>query len=66
MFDTPLPVGKPPYEFLGSPLAGLEQNDDSIQVGPGLGRDAAVIDIGGTQLVIKNDPVTFVSQEAGV
>ncbi len=66
MTDACLPVGKLPYELLGSLLAGLESVDDSVVVGPGLGRDAAVIDLDGTLLVIKNDPITFVSQEAGV
>lgn len=64
MNDATLPVGKLPFELLGSLLATLTPADDSVVVGPGPGRDAAVIDIGGTLLVIKNDPVTFVSQEA--
>lgn len=66
MTENHLPVGKLPFELLGSLLAGLESVDDSVVVGPGLGRDAAVIDLDGTLLVIKNDPITFVSQEAGV
>ncbi|MEZ4665371.1 MAG: AIR synthase-related protein [Thermomicrobiales bacterium] len=60
-----MPVGKLPFDLLGSLLAGLSLDDESVVVGPGLGRDAAVIDIDGTLLVIKNDPVTFVTQEAG-
>ena len=66
MTETHLPVGKLPFELLGTLLAGLESRDDAVVVGPGLGRDAAVLDIGGTLLVIKNDPITFVSKEAGV
>ncbi len=66
MTDASLPVGKLPFELLGSLLAGLDSHDDSVVVGPGLGRDAAVIDLDGTLLVIKNDPITFVSQDAGV
>ena len=66
MTDASLPVGKLPFELLGSLLAGLEFHDDSVVVGPGLGRDAAVIDLDGTLLVIKNDPITFVSHEAGI
>ena len=65
MTEVPLPVGKLPFELLGSLLATLGPADDSVLVGPGLGRDAAVIDIDGTLLVVKNDPITFVSQEAG-
>lgn len=66
MIDETLPVGKLPFEVLGSLLATLTPADDSVVVGPGLGRDAAVIDVSGTHLVIKNDPITFVSREAGV
>jgi hydrogenase expression/formation protein HypE len=65
MAETSLPVGKLPFELLGSLLGELEANDESVIVGPGLGRDAAIIDIGGSQLVIKNDPITFVSKQAG-
>ncbi len=65
MSNAHLPVGKLPFELLGSLLAGLESTDESVVVGPGLGRDAAVLDLDGTLLVIKNDPITFVSQEAG-
>lgn len=65
MSDSSLPVGKLPFELLGALLGSLETQDKSVVVGPGLGRDAAVIDIDGTQLVIKNDPVTFVTQQAG-
>src|SRR5215203_1680918 len=66
MTDSSLPVGKLPFELLGSLLAGLASTDASVVVGPGLGRDAAVIDLDGSLLVIKNDPITFVSKEAGV
>src|SRR5690349_5849000 len=65
MSDSLLPVGKLPFELLGSLLSTLASADDSVVVGPGLGRDAAVLDIGGTFLVVKNDPITFVSKEAG-
>ncbi len=65
MTDSALPVGKLPFELLGSLLSSLKPVDDSVVVGPGLGRDAAVLDIGGTLLVVKNDPITFVSREAG-
>lgn len=65
MSDISLPVGKLPFELLGSLLGTLETTDESVVVGPGLGRDAAILDIGGTFLVVKTDPVTFVSREAG-
>jgi hydrogenase expression/formation protein HypE len=65
MDDSVLQVGKLPFELLGSLLSSLATSDDSVLVGPGLGRDAAVLDIDGTLLVVKNDPITFVSREAG-
>ncbi|MCC6674356.1 MAG: hydrogenase expression protein [Thermomicrobiales bacterium] len=65
MTEPILPVGKLPFELLGSLLSSLATTDESVIVGPGLGRDAAVIDVDGTLLVIKSDPVTFVSREAG-
>lgn len=52
-------------ELLGALLATLPQSPDSVVVGPGLGRDAAVIETGAGMLVIKNDPITFVTREAG-
>src|ERR687893_107336 len=36
--------------------------DPDILVGPGLGRDAAAIAVGGRVVVAKNDPVTFASE----
>ncbi len=65
MTDEMLPVGKLPFELLGSLLGSLSTSHESVVVGPGLGRDAAILDIGGTLLVVKSDPVTFVSKEAG-
>lgn len=65
MTESPLPVGKLPVELLGTLLGSLPTTDPSVVVGPGLGRDAAVLDIDGTLLVVKSDPVTFVSREAG-
>lgn len=65
MSASELPIGKLPFELLGSLLSSLTPIDDSVVVGPGLGRDAAVLDIGGTLLVVKNDPITFVSRDAG-
>ena len=39
--------------------------DDRVVLGPRLGEDAAVIDIGDRYLVAKTDPITFVSEEIG-
>ncbi len=61
-----LKAGKLPPEFLLKILKGLtDSNDSSIILGPGIGFDSAVIDIGGRYLVISSDPITFVTENIG-
>jgi len=58
-------VGKLPADLLAALLARIP-NDPSVLLGPGIGRDAAAIDIGGGRvLVAKTDPVTFATDEIG-
>jgi hydrogenase maturation factor len=60
-----LPVGKLDPELL-SELLGREAGDASVVVGPGLGRDVAVIDPGGDRyLLLTADPITFATDEIG-
>lgn len=62
----PLPVGKLPPEIFGRCLADLSISDPRVLVGPGPGLDCAVIDTGGERLlVLKSDPITFVTDELG-
>jgi hydrogenase expression/formation protein HypE len=56
-----LPVGKLPGELLGRLIATYATGDPSVVVGPGVGGDAAAIDLGATMLVVKSDPITFAS-----
>jgi hydrogenase expression/formation protein HypE len=59
-------AGKLPNELLARLLATVTAGDPRIVVGPGVGRDAAVIDAGGERLLIaKSDPVTFASDHIG-
>ena len=59
-------VGKLPNELLARLLAGVQQRDPRVLLGPGVGRDAAVIDAGGERLLVaKSDPVTFASDHIG-
>jgi hydrogenase expression/formation protein HypE len=58
----PLPAGKLPGWLLRKVLHGLPAGDSDILVGPGLGRDAAAIAVGGRVVVAKNDPITFASE----
>jgi hydrogenase maturation factor len=64
--DTPsLPVGKLPPELLARLLAAAPVADPRVLVGPGVGLDCAVIDLGERLLVCKSDPVTFATEQLG-
>lgn len=61
-----LPVGKLPPDLLGSLLSSYKITDPSVIVGPKVGEDSAVIDVGGdSYLVAKTDPITFATDEIG-
>jgi hydrogenase maturation factor len=59
-----LPPGKLPTALLGELLARNPLNDPRVLVGPGIGRDAAVIALGDALLVVKSDPITFATEDA--
>jgi hydrogenase maturation factor len=59
-------VGKLPNELLARLLARVQLRDPRVVLGPGIGRDAAVIDAGGDRLLVaKSDPITFASDHIG-
>lgn len=60
-----LPVGKLPRDLLARLLAGVPVDDPRVVVGPGIGLDCAVVDMGDRLLVFKADPVTFAAEEIG-
>lgn len=60
-----LGVGKLPPEFLQQVLERYGGEDDRIVVGPQVGEDAAVLDVGERYLVVKSDPITFATDEIG-
>jgi hydrogenase expression/formation protein HypE len=60
-----LPVGKLSPEFLARLLKRYISLDDRIVVGPGIGEDATVIDVGPRYLIAKTDPVTFATDQIG-
>ncbi len=60
-----LTVGKPPFELLERLFRRLTIRDPRVIVGPRVGEDAAVVDLGDRYLVAKSDPITFVAQEIG-
>lgn len=59
-----LPPGKFPNQLLKGLLSSLPA-DDSVIVGPGVGRDAATVRLGDEILVLKTDPITFATDEIG-
>lgn len=60
-----LPVGKLPTELLQGLLARYGGQDERVVVGPRVGEDAAVLDLGRQYLVVKSDPITFATDEIG-
>ncbi len=57
--------GKFPSRLLTRLLSRLSMNDPRVLLGPRLGEDAAVIDVGNRLLVAKSDPVTFATNSIG-
>jgi hydrogenase maturation factor len=60
-----LQPGKLPAAMLAELLANIAHHDPRVIIGPGVGRDAAVIDLGDRLLVAKTDPVTFATERIG-
>jgi hydrogenase maturation factor len=61
-----LPIGKLPSALLRTLLARYANGTDSrLAVGPGLGLDAAALDVGDQYIVATTDPITFVTEEIG-
>ena len=58
-------IGKFPAELLGRLLGKNAVVDPRVLVGPKIGEDAAVIDMGEKLLVAKSDPVTFAADAIG-
>jgi len=58
-------TGKLDLRLLDSLLRVLPTNDKRVVVGPKVGEDAAVIDMGDKYLVAKTDPITFATDEIG-
>jgi len=63
--QTPYPLGKLPAEHLARLLARYTPSDPRVVLGPGIGRDAAVISFGDRYLIAKTDPITFATDEIG-
>ncbi len=57
--------GKLPMDLLRRLVKKYGAHDPRVILGPGIGRDAAVIELGDRLLVAKSDPITFASEEIG-
>jgi len=64
MENNSFPIGKLDPKFLEELFSSLS-DDKRVIIGPGIGKDAAVIDFGKTCLVVKTDPITFTSCNLG-
>ncbi len=60
-----LPSGKLPAKVLEKLLDRYIDPDPQVVVGPGIGRDAAILDLGDRYLVAKSDPVTYATDQIG-
>ncbi len=61
----PLHTGKLPAELLARLLSRVVSRDPRVLLGPTVGEDAALIDLGDRVLVAKADPVTFATDRIG-
>jgi len=59
------PLGKLPADVLAALLAAHPSDDVRVIVGPRVGEDAAVLDLGEQYLVAKTDPITFAADAIG-
>jgi hydrogenase expression/formation protein HypE len=62
---SPLPPGKLPAALLAALLAQDVPTDPRVLIGPRVGEDAAVIDMGDRLLIAKSDPITFATDAIG-
>ena len=65
MASRSLGIGKLPMDLLQGLLDRYQGQDERLVVGPRVGEDAAVLDMGERYLVAKSDPITFATDEIG-
>jgi hydrogenase maturation factor len=58
-------VGKLPPDTLKKMLSKIDINDPRVVVGPRVGEDAAILDMGDRYLVATTDPITFTEERLG-
>ena len=60
-----LPIGKIDTDILQKLLTDHTHKGNRVVIGPAVGEDATIIDMGKTYLVSKTDPITHVTEEIG-
>src|SRR3990172_4812870 len=60
-----LPVGKLRAEVLKAFFEKYAPRDERVLIGPRIGEDAAVIEMGDRYLLATTDPITFATDEIG-
>ncbi len=61
-----LPAGKLPNDLLGKFIGQLNLDDPAVIINPGVGEDVAAMDVVKEEvLVLKSDPITFVTDSIG-
>jgi len=60
-----VPTGKLDVRILRKLLQKYSRFDKRVVLGPGIGEDAAAIDMGDKMLVVATDPITFATSEIG-
>ena len=63
--DTAIPPGKLPAALLDTLLRQSTSEDPRLLIGPQVGEDAAIIDMGDRLLIAKSDPITFATDALG-
>ncbi|MGQ9524730.1 MAG: AIR synthase family protein [Armatimonadota bacterium] len=58
-------IGKLSHHMLSNLLSAIPRSDRRVLAWPGIGIDAAVLDMGDSVLVAKTDPITFASDRIG-
>ncbi len=58
-----LPPGKVPWDVIADLLSGSLPPE--VLLGPAIGEDAALVEIGGELWAVASDPITFTAAEAG-
>ncbi|MBG82390.1 MAG: hydrogenase expression/formation protein [SAR202 cluster bacterium] len=60
-----LKAGKLPPDLLSNLINKLENIDNRVLLGPGIGEDAAFVSFGSKTLIAKADPITFATDRIG-